>query len=239
VTASKVVEQTDAKTVRLDDGDEGAKGRREPSRPDLVKEVHLRIPLTIAIPVAAIVFVGIVALLFSLFLLNLPKEHAPAVALALSINIMAATTYAASRPKITAATAAQLAILVLYPVLLAVILVNLGMGEPAEAEAGTAETAAAATAPEAIELSTANLEFSTDELTLPAETETTVTLANEDVAPHNLSIYENDTLGESFFEGSNVEPGNTIDYEIPALEAGAYYFRCDLHPTMEGRVTVE
>jgi plastocyanin len=241
VTASKVDQQTGTRAVVLDEAGDNSNGRREPARPDLVKEVHLRIPLTIAIPVAAVVFLGIVALLFALFLLNLPKEHAPAVALALSINILAATTYAASRPKITGFTAIQLAILVIYPVLLAEILVNLGVGEPAEAVAGAdhAAPAAAAAEPEAVELSAADLEFSTDELTLPADTETTITLDNQDTFPHNLSIYENDTLNEDFFVGSNVEAGATIDYEIPSLATGAYYFRCDLHPSMEGRVTVE
>jgi plastocyanin len=27
-------------------------------------------------------------------------------------------------------------------------------------------------------------------------------------------------------------------YEIPALDAGEYYFHCDVHPTMNGTVTV-
>lgn len=238
VTASKVDQERGTRTVVLDEATGKSHGRREPARPDLVKEVYLRIPLTIAIPVAAIVFLGIVALLFALFLLNLPKEHAPAVALALSINILAATTYAASRPKITGFTAVQLAVLVIYPVLLAVILVNLGVGEPAEAVADHTAPAAAAE-PEAVELSAADLEFSTDELTLPADTETTIMLDNQDAFPHNFSLYENDTLSEDFFVGSNVEAGATIDYEIPALAAGAYYFRCDLHPSMEGRVIVE
>ena len=239
VTASKIDQQTGTRTVAPDGAAETSDGRRQPSRPDLVKEIHLRIPLTIAIPVGAVVFLGIVALLFALFLLNLPKEHAPAVALALSINILAAATYAASRPKITAFTAVQLAILVIYPVLLAVILVNLGVGEPAEAVAESIHEDAAIAAPVTVELAAADLEFSTDELTLPAETEATVILDNQDSAPHNLSIYENDTLAEDLFVGSNVEPGDRIEYEIPALGAGAYYFRCDLHPSMEGRVIIE
>lgn len=220
----------------------GTSDRRRPvARPDLVKEVHLRIPLTIAIPAIAIVAVAVVALLFGLFLLNLPHEHAPAVALALSVNILAAATYAASRPKLTGRTIAELAILVVYPVLLAVVLVNLGVGEPVEAVAEGAAPAAeaAAAGPTTAEISAENLQFSTDELTFPADEEVILIFDNQDVAPHNVAIYGDDTLKEKFFIGAIIEGGESIDYDVPALAAGPYYFRCDVHPSMDGRLIVE
>lgn len=214
---------------------------KETGRPDLVKEIHLRIPLHIVIPIAALIFVGVVALLFGLFLLKLPKEHAPAVALALAINILAATTFAASRKKLSLATVVELCALVIYPVALAVILVNLGAVEPVseatEAAAPAAEEAAAEATP--VTIGAENLEFTEDELTFPADQATTLEFDNPDAAPHNVSIYADDSLDEDFFIGQNVEPGDSTEYEIPALAAGAYYFQCDLHPTMNGRVIVE
>lgn len=30
----------------------------------------------------------------------------------------------------------------------------------------------------------------------------------------------------------------TRDYDVPALEAGTYYFQCDIHPQMNGTVEV-
>jgi plastocyanin len=210
------------------------------SRPDLVKEVHLRIPLNIAVPIGAFIFLAIVALLFGLFLLKLPKEHAPAVALALGLNILAATTFAASRKRLSFATVVELCALVIYPVALAVILVNLGAVQPT-AEAATPAAAAgdSSSAPAPVTLSASNLQFSDTELSFPAGQEVTLEFDNQDVAPHNIAIYQDDTLDKKFFVGQNTEPESTTEYKIPALEGGAYYFRCDIHPTMEGRITVK
>lgn len=228
--------------VAADQGSPAPTPAPTPANSGMIHEINLRIPLNIAIPILALLGIGVVVLLFGLFLLKLPKEHAPAVALAMAVNIMAATTYAASRKNLNGRTIAELSLMVVYPVLLAVVLVNLGgFGEIEEvAEAAPAAGAeAAAPAPEAVEIVAENLEFTTDELTFPAGEEVALAFDNPDAAPHNVSIYADDSLDESFFIGDNVDPGASITYEIPALEAGAYYFRCDIHPNMAGRVTVE
>lgn len=211
------------------------------ARPDLTKEIRFRISLPVVIPIIALVGIGVVVLLFGLFLLSVPKEQAPAVALALGLNILAAATFAASRPKLTALTMVELGVLVVYPVLLAVILVNLGAVDATHetTETAAASEAAAGSAPAPVEIAAANLEFDTDELNLPADEPVTLVLENQDAAPHNVAIYKDDSLDEDFFIGENAAPEQTLEYEIPALAAGAYYFRCDVHPAMEGRVTVK
>jgi plastocyanin len=56
--------------------------------------------------------------------------------------------------------------------------------------------------------------------------------------PHNIAIYTDDTATESLFVGELVTGPTSVDYEIPALDAGEYFFRCDVHPTtMLGTVT--
>lgn len=85
-----------------------------------------------------------------------------------------------------------------------------------------------------------NLAFDTQELRLPAETPTTLTLDNKDSAPHNLSIYEDDgASGEPLFTfepftGPALEP-----FPVEPIPEGEYYFRCDVHTNMEGTVVVE
>jgi plastocyanin len=85
-----------------------------------------------------------------------------------------------------------------------------------------------------------NTAFDTDEISLPAETPTTLTLDNRDPTAHNLSIYEDETASDDplftfeAFVGPATEP-----FPVDPIPEGEYYFRCDIHPTMEGTVVVE
>jgi plastocyanin len=56
--------------------------------------------------------------------------------------------------------------------------------------------------------------------------------------PHNIAIYADESKSEKIFEGELVTDG-TIVYDIPALDAGEYFFDCSLHPTMTGTLVVE
>jgi plastocyanin len=82
--------------------------------------------------------------------------------------------------------------------------------------------------------------FDTDEITLPAETPSTLTLDNRDTAAHNVSIYAGDTAsGEPLFTFEEFAGPDTETFPVPPIPAGEYYFRCDIHPVMEGAVVVE
>ena len=114
----------------------------------------------------------------------------------------------------------------------------LANNDSAPAEGGGEEPAGEGNG--AITLVAANVAFDTDHLDLPADTATTITLDNQDSVPHNFSIYEDDSAEADLFIGPEIGAGASGDNEIPALEAGEYFFRCDLHPTsMVGTVTVE
>ena len=104
----------------------------------------------------------------------------------------------------------------------------------AEGEHGGGEAAAGIT------LTAAAVQFDTDQLSWAGGEETTVTLHNEDSAPHNFSIYTDESAEEDLFVGQEVGAGASVDYAVDPLEAGDYFFRCDLHPTsMTGTVTIE
>ena len=81
-------------------------------------------------------------------------------------------------------------------------------------------------------------EFDLSGFTVPAGEAFTVRLNNGDDVEHNFSIYTEEG-GEALFQGETVEGGDSIEYDVSALEPGEYYFQCDIHPDMNGTVTVE
>jgi plastocyanin len=83
-------------------------------------------------------------------------------------------------------------------------------------------------------------------LAAPAVQPLSVTLHNDPdgegfvTANHNFSLYVDASRTQELFTGDLVFPGDSVTYEIPALEAGAYLFACDIHPQeMTGVLVVE
>jgi plastocyanin len=91
-------------------------------------------------------------------------------------------------------------------------------------------------------ITASGLAFDTDSITIPANTATKLQFKNEDAGtPHNFAIYPSEselTPEQALFQGEVVTGPATATYDVPALDAGSYYFHCDVHPTMNGTVTV-
>lgn len=102
---------------------------------------------------------------------------------------------------------------------------------------------AAACSPNGTSLAIAahNVQFSKDCLAAPAGKAFTITFANDDSGvPHNIAIYSDSSAGKVLFKGQIVTGSRTTVYHVPALPAGTYYFRCDVHPTaMHGTFVVK
>ena len=74
-------------------------------------------------------------------------------------------------------------------------------------------------------------------LTLPAGKPTRLFFRNLDPAPHNVAIYTDASASHKLFVGDVVTDAATV-YDMPALDPGDYFFRCDVHTNMTGQVTV-
>jgi len=89
-------------------------------------------------------------------------------------------------------------------------------------------------------LTAASTAFDAGCLALPAGEPTTIMLVNDDFQPHNLAIYTDSSRSTQLWAAGDIaDAGETLDYQVPALEPGTYYFLCTIHPGMNGNVVVE
>ena len=101
-------------------------------------------------------------------------------------------------------------------------------GAPAPVPSPTGSPATAST------IKATSMKFDTAVLDFKATAPITLTFDNPDSVPHNVAIY--DAGGAKVFGGDMVDAGKSVVYQVPALTAGTYSFKCDLHPDMKGTV---
>lgn len=215
---------------------------QQPGAP-LSHEVRFRVPLPIIVPIGALLVIGVVAFAMSRILLSVPKEVAVILAVAIGANILIACAYIALRPDSARLSWGELAIVALYPVVIGIVLTQMGFatGHSAEASGGGSgqEAAGEAAGGGGSTVTSANVAFNTDEITLKAGEEASIKYVNEDTVQHNIAIYEDDSAEQEIFVGDIIPGGQEITYTFEAPKKGEYYFQCDVHPTMNGTVTVE
>jgi plastocyanin len=92
----------------------------------------------------------------------------------------------------------------------------------------------------AVEVTAQGLKFDVSTLDAPASASFTLVFHNDDPGvPHNVAIYTDSSASTALFVGETFSGPKTMDYSIPALDPGAYFFRCDVHPQMNGSFVVE
>jgi plastocyanin len=65
-----------------------------------------------------------------------------------------------------------------------------------------------------------------------------LTLDNKDGAPHNVAIYKDSSAAEKISIGEIVT-STSVTQQVPALEKGQYFFRCDVHHEMTGTIVAQ
>ncbi|MCA1703540.1 MAG: cupredoxin domain-containing protein [Actinobacteria bacterium] len=204
----------------------------------LVGEVRFRVPLPIVIPFGALAVIALFTIVFSRVLLSIPHEAATIVAIAIAANILGGCAFIALRPRAGAATLIELAAVVLYPLIIGVAVAALNIGE-AEAPRGPAAEAPAAAGTTLVAV---NVAFDTTSLELKGPS-VELTFDNQDALVHNFAIYKNADDGplkkNPLFTGEEIAAGSSKVYDIDLPPPGRYYFQCDIHPSMNGDLTVK
>jgi len=121
--------------------------------------------------------------------------------------------------------------------LLSAALITIAIVIVAACSAGSSSRAAEPSIdPSALSISANNLVFSTDTLSAPADQPFQIAFDNQEGAPHNVAIYRDSSAAEKVFGEDPFSGPAVVVYDVPALAAGAYFFRCDVHPDMSGEL---
>jgi plastocyanin len=83
-----------------------------------------------------------------------------------------------------------------------------------------------------------DLKFQSSSIEVKAGSNVTIHFDNEDSAPHNLAVYKDNSASTPISVGQIITSAKA-DQVIPALAAGTYFFRCDVHHDMTGTIVAK
>ena len=91
-----------------------------------------------------------------------------------------------------------------------------------------------------VEIAAENMAFDTSTITVPAGAEVTMNFDNrDDGIPHNVAVYTDSSAAKEIFVGDIITGPERATYTFTAPETpGTYFFRCDVHPSMNGAFIV-
>ena len=75
-------------------------------------------------------------------------------------------------------------------------------------------------------------------LDVTADKAFSLTLDNKDSAPHNVAIFTDSSAATPISIGEIVSSAKATQ-QVPALAAGSYFFRCDVHKEMTGTINAK
>ncbi|HWO70508.1 MAG TPA: cupredoxin domain-containing protein [Actinomycetota bacterium] len=206
-----------------------------------------RAPLALLIPVGGMLAIGVAAVGFSRILLSVEPEAATATALTVAFGIMAVAALVARRERIRAGVLLSYvgAVVGIAMVAGGIALAVMAKGTEAEGEApreGEGPAGGGVVLSLAAGPGAAAEGFAQTQLTAPAGQPFTIRFENQDGGtPHNVAVHAAEDFSDPPIAATPVQPGPvTQTLEVPALDPGTYYFRCDVHPTtMTGTIEVQ
>ena len=83
-----------------------------------------------------------------------------------------------------------------------------------------------------------DMKFAPTNIEVKAGQNLTLHFDNQDGAPHNVAVYTDSSAGTPVSVGQIVTSA-TSDQVVPALKAGTYFFRCDVHHDMTGTIVAK
>lgn len=199
--------------------------------------VRERVVLPLAIPLGALGLIFVLTFGFSRILLAVPPEVATAVAIMAAISVLSVFAVLALRPRLTGTQFLVMIAVAAVPFVLGGAVAGGVVAISTDGEGHEDENGEQAP-PFVVEVAAENIEFDTDNITVPAGRDVEIVFENIDTVQHNVAIYTAEG-GDDLFVGEIFGGPRTVTYDAGPIEVGTYYFQCDVHPFMNGAFVVE
>jgi plastocyanin len=188
--------------------------------------------MPILLPLGILAVMAAVLFGFSRILLSLTPTAATVTAIVVATGVVVTASVAAGRKQVRLSTLGAMLGVTAGVAMLAggVALAVVG---------GTEEEPGGGGQKPVVTLAAANIAFEPTSLTVPAAEAFTLRFHNEDAnTQHNVQIFDDPEFGGTpLFSGALITGVRQTEYEVDPLEAGAYFFRCEVHPTtMTGKI---
>lgn len=201
------------------------------------KDTRERLVLPVLLPLGIFVLIGGLLFGFSRILLSVEPHAATATALVVALSIVVFAAFAAGRSQVRFSTVAAMAGAVAGVAMLAGGVALLAFA-PAEEHPGGGPGGGGGGSIATVQLVAKNIQFVQTKLVVPSGKPFEISFRNDDAGTqHNVQIFDNkQRTGTALFSGPLVTGVATATYDVGALDAGTYYFHCEVHPTMIGTI---
>jgi plastocyanin len=190
-----------------------------------------RLVMPILLPLGILAVIAAVLFGLSRILLSLTPTAATLTAIVAATGVVVTASVAAGRKQVRLSTLGAMLGVTAGVAMLAGGVALAVVGGTEEEPGGGGEKPV-------VTLAAANIAFEPTSLTVPAAEAFTLRFHNEDAnTQHNVQIFDDPEFGGTpLFSGVLITGVRQTDYEVDPLEAGAYFFRCEVHPTMTGKM---
>jgi plastocyanin len=188
-------------------------------------------------PLVAVLFGGALVWGFSRVLLAVGKYQAVAIAILMALNILVGAALIAYGSRVRRRPAALPFLIVAGVAIIGIGLVaNFAYGDKGPEK----KKVVAAGASQTVGVTAQGLKFSPTSLKLAAGVRATINFDNKDASTqHNIVIFKGTSAsGQQVFRGTVITGPSVIQYPVPPLAPGPYFFHCEIHTTMTGSIAV-
>jgi plastocyanin len=192
-----------------------------------------RLVMPLLLPLAILAVIAAVLFGFSRILLSITPTAATVTAIVVAGGIVVTASTAAGRKQVRLSTLGAMLGVTAGVAMLA--------GGIALAVTGSEEEEPGGGERPLVALAAFNIAFEPTSLTVPAGEAFTIRFHNQDAnTQHNVEIFDDaEFAGTPLFAGDVITGVREVDYAVDPIGAGAYFFRCIVHPNMTGEMQAE